>query len=39
MGKRKAMEEPNPAELASGRKNRKTSALPDINWTASLFGN
>src|SRR5258705_13772933 len=38
MGKRKATEEPNPAESAGGRKNHKTSALPDIIWAANDYG-
>jgi len=33
MAKRKATDDPNPAELTGGRKNRKeTSMLPDIIW-------
>jgi hypothetical protein len=37
IGKRKATEEPNLAESAGGRKNRKTSALPDINSAANDY--
>jgi hypothetical protein len=37
MGKRKATEEPNPAESAGGRKNRKKSTLLDINWAANDY--